>query len=117
MAKLRQHRRTLQPCEVHGCPVLTRSTRCAEHAQPGDYQWNKRAGIKQSGWQWGRTVQRILERDGRVCRWCGGRATTADHVVAVAEGGPDDDDNLVAACSPCNRRRGQELAARRRAGV
>jgi 5-methylcytosine-specific restriction endonuclease McrA len=67
----------------------------------------------------GRPSQRlraaVLERDGRVCYWCGGFATSADHYpIARADGGPDTLDNLVAACLPCNQRRGGELIAARR---
>jgi 5-methylcytosine-specific restriction endonuclease McrA len=61
-----------------------------------------------SGWEWQRTVKRILLRDSGVCHWCGGRATTADHVKAKAFGGSDEDSNLVAACQPCNMRRAHE---------
>ena len=41
------------------------------------------------------------------CRWCAGRATTADHYpLGRDEGGPDTLDNLVASCRPCNSARG-----------
>lgn len=65
----------------------------------------RRAG---SGWEWQRQVKRVLLRDGGVCRWCGGKATTADHVVAKAHGGSDELSNLVGACVPCNMRRAHE---------
>lgn len=49
---------------------------------------------------------RILERDGFACRYCGGRAPTAelhvDHVVPRAKGGQSVADNLVTACALCN---------------
>jgi 5-methylcytosine-specific restriction endonuclease McrA len=47
-----------------------------------------------------------LARDKGQCHWCGGMATTADHVVALAEGGTHDLANLVAACRRCNSSRG-----------
>ncbi|EWS82737.1 HNH endonuclease [Brachybacterium phenoliresistens] len=66
----------------------------------------------------------VLERDGRTCVYCGasglGAASvplTLDHVRARAHGGPDAPANLVAACVPCNRDKGdrevEEYLARR----
>ena len=54
--------------------------------------------------------KRILERDGNVCYYCHGVATTVDHVIAQATwlringdlDGVHDDSNLVAACLSCN---------------
>jgi 5-methylcytosine-specific restriction endonuclease McrA len=49
------------------------------------------------------------------CRWCGHRATTADHwPIARADGGPDTLDNLVPACRPCNTARGVAFWEQRR---
>ena len=49
------------------------------------------------------------------CRWCGERATTADHYpIARIDGGPDNLANLVAACRPCNSSRGATLGNYRR---
>lgn len=57
----------------------------------------------------------VLARDGGVCHWCGGVATTFDHYpTARVEGGADDLANGVAACTPCNQRRGGELTVARR---
>jgi 5-methylcytosine-specific restriction endonuclease McrA len=68
---------------------------------------------------WKRARQRVLDRDSHQCRiglsGCRGRATSADHIIELAEGGsPYDDSNLQAACVPCNsaksnRRRGRAL--------
>ena len=59
---------------------------------------------------WRRLRKQVLLRDGWRCRWCGGPADTADHVVALADGGaPFDPSNLVAACRSCNGRRGAQL--------
>jgi 5-methylcytosine-specific restriction endonuclease McrA len=66
---------------------------------------------------WPALRRRVLVRAGFRCHWCGGRASEADHVVAIADGGAALDlRNLVAACRPCNARRGGELRARRVAG-
>jgi len=69
------------------------------------------------GWQWQRLRPVILARDGWRCHWCGGRASTVDHVKPRALGGARyDPANLVAACARCNSRRGGELG-RGRAGA
>jgi phage terminase large subunit-like protein len=47
------------------------------------------------------------------CHWCGGTATTADHLIEVDRGGTNQLDNLVPACNPCNSRRGQAYRAQR----
>jgi 5-methylcytosine-specific restriction endonuclease McrA len=66
--------------------------------------------------------QRIIDRDGMNCHWCGaatekmtkgqyGRnlpanACTLDHLVPRAHGGSDSESNLVIACHHCNHKRG-----------
>ena len=72
-----------------------------------------------SGWQWQRTVQAIIRRDGGLCRFrlsrCTGAATTAGHIVAKAHGGSDQPHNLKASCAECNEtKRRAEARARRR---
>jgi 5-methylcytosine-specific restriction endonuclease McrA len=48
----------------------------------------------------------VLERDQRRCAYCGGRASTVDHLTPVSRGGPPRSwRNTVAACSPCNQRK------------
>lgn len=54
----------------------------------------------------------VLQRDGYTCNYCGNEATTADHVVPVANGGTDDVSNLVAACVSCNSSKGKKEATR-----
>ena len=54
------------------------------------------------------TRRNILKRDGHKCGYCG-RADlplTIDHVVPKSKGGDDSWENLVAACLPCNNRKG-----------
>ena len=53
----------------------------------------------------------ILRRDDYTCQYCGRkmRTLTLDHVVPRRYGGPHTWTNLVAACSPCNRRKGGKL--------
>jgi 5-methylcytosine-specific restriction endonuclease McrA len=53
------------------------------------------------------TRRNVLRRDGNRCQYCGQRERlTLDHVVPRSRGGPDTWDNLVAACVPCNNRKG-----------
>ena len=54
--------------------------------------------------RWSRN--RLLDRDSRVCCYCGAPATTVDHVVPLSRGGRNDWLNTVAACRPCNNRKG-----------
>jgi 5-methylcytosine-specific restriction endonuclease McrA len=55
----------------------------------------------------------VLARDGYTCQYCGhqpGKAhLTVDHVVPRSQGGGKSWENLVAACAPCNRRKGGRL--------
>jgi hypothetical protein len=51
----------------------------------------------------------VLSRDNRICAYCGGTATTIDHVHPKSKGGKNDWLNVVAACQPCNHRKGNKL--------
>jgi 5-methylcytosine-specific restriction endonuclease McrA len=51
----------------------------------------------------------VLQRDRFRCAYCGERASTIDHVVPRSRGGRDGFDNCVAACGPCNTRKGDRL--------
>jgi 5-methylcytosine-specific restriction endonuclease McrA len=59
----------------------------------------------------------VLAEANHVCHYCGGRATEADHIVEVVNGGTNTRENYVAACKPCNARRGQRLSVARRAAL
>lgn len=48
----------------------------------------------------------VLLRDKHTCAFCSGKADTIDHVKPRAQGGTNRWDNTVAACSPCNNRKG-----------
>lgn len=47
----------------------------------------------------------VLQRDARKCAYCGGRATTVDHVLPKSRGGADSWLNTVAACAADNQRK------------
>ncbi len=53
----------------------------------------------------------VLARDGHACQYCGARAETIDHVVPRSRGGTHTWENVVAACRPCNVRKGCRLLA------
>lgn len=49
----------------------------------------------------------VLRRDRFRCQYCGSRERlTVDHVMPKSRGGRDSWENLVAACVPCNNRKG-----------
>ncbi|MEQ1507327.1 MAG: HNH endonuclease [Myxococcota bacterium] len=56
------------------------------------------------------TRRNVLLRDGNACVYCGftgvGRQLTIDHVLPRSRGGRTSWDNVVTACAPCNRRKG-----------
>lgn len=56
-----------------------------------------------SGPAW--TRRGLMARDKHRCAYCGGAATTIDHVLPRSRGGRDTWHNTVAACSPCNHRK------------
>ncbi|RME16153.1 MAG: HNH endonuclease [Alphaproteobacteria bacterium] len=54
----------------------------------------------------------LFLRDGFRCQYCGGRGDlTFDHVVPRARGGVTSWENVVAACAPCNLRKGAKSLA------
>ncbi len=61
------------------------------------------------------TRRNVLLRDGFQCRYCGWEGTSAqltiDHVLPRSRGGRTAWDNVVAACAPCNRRKGDRTPA------
>jgi 5-methylcytosine-specific restriction endonuclease McrA len=54
------------------------------------------------------TRKAVLARDAWTCQYCGHQAhgLTVDHVIPRSRGGASEWDNIVAACAPCNRRKG-----------
>lgn len=56
---------------------------------------------------WAQARAHVLARDRLICSYCLDDATEVDHVIPVALQGPFLDPlNLVAACRPCNRSKG-----------
>ncbi|WP_067498084.1 HNH endonuclease [Actinoplanes sp. TFC3] len=56
----------------------------------------------------------VLSRDGRRCAYCGGTASTIDHVLPRSRGGENSWKNTVAACGRCNQRKGDRTPAEAR---
>lgn len=62
------------------------------------------------------TRRAVFARDDWTCQYCGSRQQlTVDHVIPRSKGGSSSWDNIVAACAPCNRRKGDALL--RQAGM
>ena len=62
------------------------------------------------------TRRAVFARDDWTCQYCGSRAQlTVDHVIPRSKGGGSSWENIVAACAPCNRRKGDALP--RQAGM
>jgi 5-methylcytosine-specific restriction endonuclease McrA len=53
----------------------------------------------------------LVARDRGRCAYCGGRGDTIDHVIPRSRGGRHEWTNVVAACQPCNGRKGDKLLA------
>ncbi|MDR7275337.1 HNH endonuclease [Catenuloplanes atrovinosus] len=56
----------------------------------------------------------VLVRDGRRCAYCGGHASTIDHVLPRSRGGRNSWANTVAACGACNQRKGDRTPSEAR---
>ena len=68
-------------------PVVVRLTRYVRVPYPVQVPLSRRA---------------VFTRDGQTCVYCGGTATSIDHVVPRSRGGTHTWDNVVAACRRCN---------------
>ena len=81
------------PEEVHAetvtlaVPVVVRLTRYVRVPYPAQVPLSRRA---------------VFHRDASTCVYCGGSATSIDHVVPRSRGGTHTWDNVVAACRRCN---------------
>lgn len=63
---------------------------------------HRRAGLVRPG---------VVARDRGRCGYCDGRATTVDHITPRCRGGRNTWKNTVAACGPCNQRKGDRTPA------
>ncbi|MGH3679111.1 MAG: HNH endonuclease [Natronosporangium sp.] len=53
----------------------------------------------------------VVARDSGRCGYCTDRATTVDHILPRSRGGRNTWKNTVAACGPCNQRKGDRTPA------
>jgi 5-methylcytosine-specific restriction endonuclease McrA len=62
------------------------------------------------------TRKEVFIRDAYTCQYCGVRSShlTIDHVIPRSRGGLHTWDNVVAACQPCNHRKGGKSLAEAR---
>lgn len=88
------------PCAQPGCPRLTKTRRCAEHARELE---RTRGTPSQRGYDrsW-RRLRLIVLNAHPYCQWpgCFVPATEVDHVVPKRMGGSDELSNLQALCKP-----------------
>ncbi|MDY7085580.1 MAG: HNH endonuclease [Actinomycetota bacterium] len=56
----------------------------------------------------------VMARDRKRCAYCGRVASTIDHVLPRSRGGANSWLNTVAACYPCNQRKGDRTPAEAR---
>jgi 5-methylcytosine-specific restriction endonuclease McrA len=52
------------------------------------------------------TRRAVFARDSHACQYCGSGAENLDHVLPRSRGGEHTWENVVAACRPCNTRKG-----------
>lgn len=95
-------RRPPSPCGHTGCPNLRP---CPDHQRKPWESSSRKSKLTVSGSAEQARAQRILERDRYRCHVCRGfGADQVDHVICLAEDGPDDETNLAAIHStPCHR--------------
>ena len=113
-----------QRCSTPGCPERQAGSRCARHL-PRRESRNHNGVSRQArgyGADWDAVRRLVLERDGYACRIrgarCKGKASTVDHIIPRALGGPAlDPDNLQAACWTCNYGKGARVVGPTGTGV
>jgi 5-methylcytosine-specific restriction endonuclease McrA len=98
----------MRACIICGRPSIPGGSRCPQHRR-GNWERRRTSRAAYSDPTYLDNRAKILE-DSPLCHWCvTERATTADHLRAVAQGGTNDLRNLVPACERCNRLRGASL--------
>lgn len=108
-----------RPCNHPGCHALSINSHCDKHKpeQRGSWKKNKNSGRRLTG----RALQReraLLFRNYPICVICGsGPSKYRDHIVSLAEGGPDIRENTQALCKKCHDgKTGMEAARGRKRG-
>lgn len=115
-------RRNLRLAKPHGAVGARRSRRASVRARDAHGSKRSGGGAAMRGRQplsfiraaAKRALRKLALRDcGQRCVYCAialdQRSATLDHVVPLARGGAHDPGNVVAACGPCNRLKGELL--------
>ena len=109
----------LRTCTVCGAPFAPHTRRafqCPLHEPKGRAQRSPTTRAQRDGTgDYDRNRAIVLAGNPMCAYGCGRRATTADHRIAVANGGTNDLGNLLPACDPCNASKQASAAPRRRA--
>jgi len=107
-----------KPCAYPGCPELTHERYCEKHKQVVDRQYNQFERDKESqkfyesvAW---RRLRRIKLETNPLCEDCGKvKATTADHIVPIKQGGAAlDIANLQSLCGSCHSKKSVKEGSR-----
>lgn len=100
--------RPKRPCKKPGCPKLTDSGWCEDHARarpPEQKPWGTTttsAHARGYGAHWRKLRALVLARQ-PLCSSCQRRASTqVDHIVPKAAGGTDEEHNLRGVCGDCH---------------
>ena len=97
-----------RPCSYPGCPLLTNDRYCEKHKQVVDKQYNQfqrdkeaQAFYESTAW---RRLRRIKLEMNPICEECKkAKATTADHIIPIKQGGAAlDINNLQSLCGSCH---------------
>ena len=110
-----------KPCHYPGCPRLTESYYCEEHAVKARRQYDKYERSPNTNKKYGRAWKRIRDRYSKehpLCERCllEGRITLMDevhHVVPISRGGTHEKTNLMSLCRACHNKIHIELGDRR----
>jgi len=99
-----------KPCSHPGCPKLTDSRFCEDHAKQDAQEYEKYRRDPATRKRYGRAWKRIRDQyitKHPLCEQCeeNGYITASQevhHKVPLSEGGTHDEGNLKALCSPCH---------------
>lgn len=97
------------------CPSCSNVQPCPTHT-PKPWQGSTRHTRTVSGSRQQKRARFVMQRDEAICHVCGAHAADeVDHVVPLAEGGPDTVDNMAPIHrTPCHRAKTQAEALRGR---
>ena len=105
-------RKPATPCSYPGCPKLTHTRYCDEHAKIAEHNYRKYERDPEIDKRYGHEWRRIRARyvaEHPLCEQCqkDGRLTPTQevhHILPLSRGGTHDFANLMALCKPCHSR-------------